>query len=204
MQNAYLYLQKHPLSKVLLVTSEVLSPLLDPQNFDTHIIFSDGATATILCGEDHLDSCSFLVNEPILSGSGEPLDSLYVPTVNSSQNISMKGRKVFTKAVKKMASVLNQVCTRENIKVADLDLVIPHQANQRIIDAIAKKIGSPEKVASNIKHHGNTSSSSIPIYLAENWSHLQNKNTLALTAFGGGFTYAAAILHSLRNDNPSQ
>ncbi|MDJ0902448.1 MAG: beta-ketoacyl-ACP synthase 3 [Xenococcus sp. MO_188.B8] len=194
LQNAYLYLQANPNSQVLLITSETLSKLLDCQSFDTHIIFSDGATATILCGETYIESCLFLLNNPLLKAHGEPLDSLYVPTVNSGKSLAMNGRRVFIEGIRKMTSMLNQACSIQRISVDDLDLVIPHQANQRIIDAIGKKTGLTEKIGSNIRHHGNTSSSSIPIYLSENWADIQDKNTIALTAFGGGFTYGAAIL----------
>jgi 2-oxoisovalerate dehydrogenase E1 component len=194
LQNVYLYLQCHPHSKVLLVTSETLSKLLDPQDFNTNIIFSDGATATILCGEDRIDSCNFLLNKPILSAYGEPLKTLYVPTISSGQKIHMEGKRVFNEGIRRMSSILKRACDIQEMSINDLDLIIPHQANQRIIDAIGKKLGSLDKIGSNIRYHGNTSSSSIPIYLAENWAEIQNKKTIALTAFGGGFTYGAAIL----------
>ena len=194
LQNAYFYLRAHPDSKVLLITSETLSKLLDSQSFDTNIIFSDGATATILYGENHMSSCLFLLNQPILSASGEPTDSLYVPTAHSGKSIAMNGKRVFSQGIRRMSSILKQACSDQGISVDDLDLVIPHQANQRIIEAIGRKLGSPEKICSNIRHHGNTSSSSIPLYLSENWHTLRDQKTIALTAFGGGFTYGAAIL----------
>lgn len=194
LQNAYLYLQSHPDSRVLLVTSETVSKVLEPDNFDTCTIFSDGATATILCGEGHIDSCKFLLKQPILSGHGEPKESLYVPTINSGKYIKMNGRRVFVEGIRKMSYMLNQACDAQGISIDDIDLVIPHQANQRIIDALGKKLGSPEKIGSNIRYHGNTSSSSIPIYLSENWLKIEEQKIIAFTAFGGGFTYGAAIL----------
>jgi len=194
LQNAYLYLQNHPNSRVLLITSETLSPLLNPKVFETYPIFADAATATILCGENYLNFCEFLLNEPLVTSLGEPIDSLFVPTLNSGKSISMRGRRVFLEGVKRMTSMLYKMCSHHNLTIADLDLVIPHQANQRIIDAISKKLGLVDKVASNIQKYGNTSSSSIPLYLAENWHGVTTKTNIGLTAFGGGFTYGAVLL----------
>jgi 2-oxoisovalerate dehydrogenase E1 component len=109
----------------------------------------------------------------------------------------MNGRRVFNEGVKRMSSALNQICQAYGIDLEDIDLVVPHQANQRIINAIGNRLGSLDKVASNLRFHGNTSSSSIPIFLSEHWDTIQGLRTVAVTAFGGGFTYGAAILTRL-------
>jgi 2-oxoisovalerate dehydrogenase E1 component len=93
-----------------------------------------------------------------------------------------------------MVASLNSVCQREHLAIADLELVVPHQANQRIIDAIQHRVGV--NVYSNIRHHGNTSSSSIPLCLADLLPQQQAGHRLGLCAFGGGFTFGAGILQA--------
>ncbi len=94
-----------------------------------------------------------------------------------------------------MSNMLARACAAEGCAVSDLDLIVPHQANRRILDAVAAQLGlSTERVVSNVRTHGNTSSSTIPICLAELWPKHQTGQTLELTAFGGGFTYGAALL----------
>ena len=129
----------------------------DLDDFDTSILFGDAATATVLYGENHLDRATAKLHRPDLSAKGEDGTTLSVPLRNSGF-IQMKGRRVFQEAVRCMMSSLNRVCTREELQVEDLDLVVPHQANQRIMDAIQHRI-SPQ-VFSNIAQHGNTSSTS--------------------------------------------
>ena len=107
----------------------------------------------------------------------------------------MKGRRVFTEAVRTMIFSLNRVCQREGLRVSDLDLIVPHQANQRILDAIQCRV--EPKVFSNIRHHGNTSSTSIPLCLADVLPEAQPKKRLGLCAFGGGFTFGASILEAI-------
>ena len=107
----------------------------------------------------------------------------------------MKGRRVFTEAVRAMISSLTRVCEREGIRVNDLDLIVPHQANQRILDAIQGRV--KPKVFSNIRHYGNTSSTSIPLCLAEILPTVHRGERLGLCAFGGGFTFGASILEAI-------
>ncbi len=107
----------------------------------------------------------------------------------------MNGRKVFAKAVKQMSIILERACGSSNINLKDLDLVVPHQANQRIIDAIISRNNlNPDQVYSNISKLGNTSSNTIPICIAELWENLEDDSTIGLCAFGGGFTFGASIL----------
>ena len=94
-----------------------------------------------------------------------------------------------------MISSLTRVCQREGIGVDELNMVVPHQANQRIIDAIQSRIGA--NVYSNISSHGNTSSTSIPLCLDELFPRLKQGDRLGLCAFGGGFTFGAGIVESL-------
>ena len=194
LQAGYDFLQSTPNGRVLVTTAEVLSPLLDLQDFDTSILFGDAATATVLYGESHLEKSIAKLHRPDLSAKGEDGTTLSVPLRNSGF-IQMKGRRVFQEAVRCMMSSLNRVCSREQLQVEDLDLVVPHQANQRIIDAIQHRI-SP-KVFSNIAQHGNTSSSTIPLCLSEILPTAPSDETIGLCAFGGGFTFGAGIIKTL-------
>lgn len=191
LQAGYDFLQSRPDGRVLIVTAEVLSPLLDLEDFDTAILFGDATSASVLYGEAHFDRSHARLLRPELSAKGEDGSSLSVPFRHGGF-IQMKGGKVFTEAVRRMVASLNRVCEREHLAVQDLDLVVPHQANQRIIDAIAHRIGI--QVFSNIRLHGNTSSSSIPLCLAEVLPQVSTGDRLGLCAFGGGFTFGAGIL----------
>lgn len=187
----YDFLQTRPEGRVLVVTAEVLSPLLNPHDFDTAILFGDASSATVLYGQSHLDRAWARVCPPELSAKGDSLQALKVPLAGHG-HIEMKGRKVFSEAVRAMAASLNAACRREGIEISDLRLIVPHQANQRITDAIQNRISVP--VFSNIRHFGNTSSSSIPLCLAELLPTLSAGDRLGLCAFGGGFTFGAAIV----------
>jgi len=195
LQNSYNYLQTHPNAKVLLITSETLSPLLNPEDFNTHIIFADAATATLLVGQTNIKDCSLLLEQPILSACGEPRESLSVPLRSSGEYISMDGNRVFKEGVKQMSAILQRVCNESHLNLNELNLIISHQANQRIIKSIGQRLNITDKLYSSIYKHGNTSSSSIPICLSEIWTEIKQGQKIALTSFGGGFTYGAAILY---------
>lgn len=193
-QAGYDYLQSEPNARVLIVTAEVLSPLLDPDDFDTVVLFGDAASATILYGEGHFGQASGRLLRPELSTKGDIDSALFVPLLNTGF-IQMKGRRVFSEAVRAMMSSLNRVCSREGIEVKDLDLIVPHQANQRILDAIQDRV--QPRVFSNIRHYGNTSSTSIPLCLSEILPTAQSGERLGLCAFGGGFTFGASIVQAI-------
>jgi 2-oxoisovalerate dehydrogenase E1 component len=183
-----------PDGRVLVVTTEVLSPLINPEDLDTAILFGDASSATILYGEEHFSRAKGRLIRPELSAKGEDGSSLSVPFRHEGF-IQMKGKRIFHEAVRSMIASLNRVCSREGIGVNDLKLIVPHQANQRILDAIQSRVGAT--VYSNIRRHGNTSSSSIPLCLADVLPTVQPGDRLGLCAFGGGFTFGASILQSL-------
>jgi 2-oxoisovalerate dehydrogenase E1 component len=191
LQAGYDFLQSTPEGRVLLVTAEVLSPLLDPDDFDTAILFGDATSATILYGESLMDQAVARLTRPDVSARGEDGSALSVPLPHDGY-IQMQGRKVFTEAVRSMVGSLNRVCTRQHLQMEDLRLVVPHQANQRIIDAIQARVGV--NVYSNIRNFGNTSSTSIPLCLSEVLPNCKEGDRLGLCAFGGGFTFGAGIL----------
>jgi 3-oxoacyl-[acyl-carrier-protein] synthase III len=112
--------------------------------------------------------------------------------------LRMRGKQVFSQAVRKMIEMLDQACREANLRLDDLSLVIPHQANGRIIEAIRQRLQFPsDRVFSNIRQHGNTSSSSIPLCLADLAERQSADAKIGLCAFGGGFTYGAAILETV-------
>ena len=193
LQSGHDYLQSRPDGRVLVVTAEVLSPLLDLDDFNTAIVFGDATSATVLYGESHFERAQASLLRPELSAKGEDGSSLLVPFRNSGF-IQMKGGNVFREAVRRMVTSLNSVCQREHLAIEDLDLVIPQQSNQRIIDALQHRVGVD--VYSNIRHHGNTSSSSIPLCLADVMPTVTTGDRLGLCAFGGGFTFGASIVEA--------
>lgn len=194
LQAGFDFLQSKPEARVLIITAEVMSPLLDPHDMDTNILFGDAASATLLYGEAHIKSAKARLYRPDLSAKSDEDGSLSVPLPQDGY-VQMKGRRVFTEAVRTMVSSLNRVCTQEGIEVDELDYIVPHQANQRIIDAIQERIGS--NVYSNIRGNGNTSSTSIPLCLDELMPAMKKGERLGLCAFGGGFTFGAGIVETL-------
>ena len=201
LQAAYDLLQSDPSARVLVITSEVLTPLVDEDDFETGMLFSDGATATIVAAIAPGDETRPLMtlSRPVLAGEGELGTTLSVPMSRADGTISMKGAKVFAGAVRAMSDMLLRACAAEGCPIEDLDLVVPHQANRRILDAVGARLDlAPERLVANIRERGNTSSSSIPVCLAEIWPELKNGQRVGLTAFGGGFTYGAALLRVCR------
>ncbi|MEK6239146.1 MAG: hypothetical protein N2C14_30890, partial [Planctomycetales bacterium] len=194
LQAGFDYLQSMPGGRVMLVTAEVLSPLLDPKDMDTSILFGDAASATILYGEDHFENAAARVFRPDLSARGEDSGSLVVPFPQTGY-IQMNGRVVYREAVRSMVTSLNRACRRIEVRPQDLKLVIPHQANQRIMDTIEHRVGVP--VFSNIRRNGNTSSSSIPLCLNEVFPDNQPGDRLGLCSFGAGFTFGAVVLEAV-------
>ena len=199
LQIAYDYLYSRPAQRVLLVTTETLSRKLDKKSRDTAPLFGDAASATLLVGAQCAATTTRVARlyRPLLSGRGEPVQALTVP-VASDSFLAMDGLKVYKSAVSKMPEILLRACAESSVAVDELALLIPHQANQRIIDAIRvrMKLGR-ERIYSNIRNYGNTSSSSVPLCLAETLATRVPGERIGLTAFGGGFTWGAAIIETL-------
>lgn len=193
---AHDFLSARPDKRVLLVTSEVLTPLLNMQDYDTAILFGDAATATLLEGSAAAARPALWLHRPVISGQGETGEFLSVPFPDPEMKISMNGGQVFQKAVRKMRAMLESVCEQDGIAPSVLEGIIPHQANDRILDAVARQLGlDPARVWRNVKMTGNTSSSSIPLCLEENLHRVSPGARYGLVAFGGGYTYAGAIAH---------
>ena len=184
------YVVNNPRARVMIVTSEVLSPLLDQDDFNTAVLFADAASASLVTSAEVDAAPMFTFARPTISGSPESGELLSVPRGGEGY-IRMNGREVFADAVRAMTQTLISACDAEGITMEDIDLMVPHQANQRIIDAIARRSGRPAH--SIIKHMGNTSSSTIPLALIDALPGRKAGERLGLVAFGGGITYAAAV-----------
>jgi 2-oxoisovalerate dehydrogenase E1 component len=197
LQIAYDYLQSKPGHKILLITTEELSPKLDTSDPDTAPIFGDAATATLVVGATNASQAVAKVFRPAIGAHGESGEALKVP-VRNDEHIGMDGPKVYQLAVKSMIGMLKSACREAAVGLEKIDLIVPHQANQRIINAVRQRLKLPaEKVFSNIQHLGNTSSSTIPLCLADLLGDSASDSAgryLGLTAFGGGFTYAGGVV----------
>ncbi|MFO0890185.1 MAG: 3-oxoacyl-[acyl-carrier-protein] synthase III C-terminal domain-containing protein [Isosphaeraceae bacterium] len=199
----YLYALSHafeallvrPRSRFLIVTAEGMSRLPDPADFDTMILFGDAATATVVSGPEAPGRPFAYARRPLISARGEPGRILSVP-LQGTGRFRMEGLRVYAEAVRCMSAVLQKACQDEELKVQDLSLIVPHQANLKIMSNLGQWFGLPEeRVASTIATSGNSSSSSIPLCLAEYQRQGRiTPGTIGLTAFGGGLTFGAALL----------
>lgn len=198
------YLEREPGKLGLVVTADVLSPLVGREDFSTRILFGDAATAMVVGNAEILRDCgmpAFLeLNAPVLTAHGDREHSLVCPTPGRADGsrLHMNGPRVYREAVKAMGQCLREACRRDGVGLEDLSMVVPHQANQRILDAVERSLGHTGRVYSAIRFTGNTSASSIPLAL-EQWlgsgaaGQMEGEEKLGLVAFGGGFTAAAAV-----------
>ena len=195
LQSAYDMLKMRPDLRILVVTAETLSPVLDRQDAGTLFLFGDAATATLVAREAGRSASPARIHRPVLSAMGEPPEVLYVPFPGSGECVRMEGQQVFRVAVRKMVEMLDSACREAGIEVSDLAAIVPHQANTRIIEAIRQKIRvPPERMFNHIRRFGNTSSNTIPLALQEVLPGQTPGARIGLCAFGGGFTFGAAIL----------
>lgn len=184
---------------VLVVGAETISRIIDWKDRNTCVLFGDGAGAVILqAGED--EERGILAN--VLHSDGRFTDILQTSggvSMNQSTGfIEMRGREVFKLAVDRMSQCVLESLEKCNLTNEDIDVFIPHQANQRIIDMVSKKLAIPEeRVVSTIEHHGNTSSASIPLALdfALNEAKIiKNNDIVVLEGLGAGLTWGSVVL----------
>ena len=197
MQIAFDAVQTRPASRVLVVTTEEMSRVVDPRDFDTAILFGDAATATIVGAlPEGGESPGYDMRRPVLFARPDDTGALAVPNPGSGF-VSMRGREVFSEAIRSMIQSLTVACQEAGLDLNQLTHVVPHQANGRILEAMSTRLGVlGSRVISNIATHGNTSSSSIPLCLAETAARMNQGEKVGLCAFGGGFTWGAAILEA--------
>lgn len=183
----------------LVIGSETFSRILDWEDRTTCVLFGDGAGAVVLSAKDVDDDRGILATR--LHAEGKYSDMLYVDggpsTTGTVGHVRMHGREVFRHAVTNLASVLGEVMADIGIAPDQIDWVVPHQANKRIIDATAKKLGLPaERVVLTVDQHANTSAASVPLALdlAVRDGRIKRGDLVVLEAMGGGFTWGAAVL----------
>lgn len=183
----------------LVIGAETMSRILDWEDRTTCVLFGDGAGAVVLSAEEGDGSKGVLASKLHADGRHGPM--LYVDggpsTTQTVGFIRMQGREVFRHAVTNLASVLSETLEAAGVAADDVDWVVPHQANRRIIDATAKKLGlSPERVVMTVDQHANTSAASVPLALdcAVRDGRIKPGQLIVLEAMGGGFTWGASVI----------
>ena len=193
---------------ILVVGAEIQSTALDISDAgrSTAVIFGDGAGACVLTRADepgiystHLHADGTYAEELVVMdpGSSRPVRDFSQMTDFTSTRVHMQGNSVFKHAVTRFPEVINEALAANNYTAANIDLLVPHQANARITQYIAAQMGlPPEKVVSNIDRYGNTTAASIPIALSEAWAEgrLKPGHLLCMAAFGSGFTWGSALV----------
>ncbi len=182
----------------LVIGSETFSRLLDWEDRTTCVLFGDGAGAILLKAEE-TDDRGVLATR--LHADGRHNDLLYVDggvsTTGTVGKLRMKGKEVFRHAVVNLAEVLGETLTAAGHSPDEVDWVVPHQANKRILDATAKKLGlDPNRVIVTVDQHANTSAASVPLALdvAVRDGRIKRGDLIVLEAMGGGFTWGAAVV----------
>ena len=184
----------------LVIGAETFSRILDWEDRATCVLFGDGAGAMVLKAEEvEEDGPGVLATR--LHAAGEHGDLLFVDggpsTTGTVGKLRMRGREVFRHAVVNLAEVLEEVLVATGKTAADLDWIVPHQANRRILDATARKLGlPPEKIIVTVDRHANTSAASVPLAFDEAWrdGRLKPGDLVMLEAMGGGFTWGASLV----------
>ena len=203
MSNAASYIESGRYKKVLLIGADKMSSIVDYKDRATCIIFGDGAGAALF--EPNNEGLG--IQDEYLRSDGIGRDFLRIeaggsimpPTIKTVEEkkhfIYQEGKTVFKYAVSNMADVAEKMLTRNQLKEEDIQWLAPHQANKRIIEATAKRVGvASEKVMMNIQKYGNTTSATLPLLLADYEQQLKKGDNIIFAAFGGGFTWGAAYV----------
>ncbi len=188
--------------RILVIGAETFSRILDFEDRSTCVLFGDGAGAVVLeAAEGRGDAADRGVLATDLHADGRFRDLLYVDGGVSSTgcagHLRMQGREVFRHAVGKLAETAETALARAGLAAADVDWLVPHQANLRIITATAQKMGLPmERVVVTVQEHGNTSAASIPLALsvAKDEGRLREGDVILTEAIGGGLVWGSAVL----------
>ncbi|HLG03262.1 MAG TPA: beta-ketoacyl-ACP synthase III [Bacteroidia bacterium] len=186
--------------KVLVVGADKMSSIIDYEDRATCIIFGDGGGAVLLePATEEVGVMDFVLR--VDGSGGEFLKCLAGGSVHPATHETVaakmhfarqEGQAVFKHAVTKMADVSAEIMERNNLKAEDISWLVPHQANKRIVDATANRMGlGPEKVMMNIDRYGNTTAGTIPLLMWDYEKQLKKGDNLVLSAFGGGFTWGA-------------
>jgi 3-oxoacyl-[acyl-carrier-protein] synthase-3 len=189
--------------RVLVIGAEVMSAVLDPHDRSTSVIFADGAGALVLRAGDADEPGA--VGPFDLGSDGEGADLIQIPAGGSrlptgrdqpardQHYFKMDGREVYRHAIPRMVASSRKVLAKAGLEVADVDRLVGHQANARILNAVGERLGvPPERCTVNIDRYGNTSGATIPLALAD--AGLTTGDRVLITAFGGGLTWGSALL----------
>jgi len=187
--------------RALVIGSETFTRILDWEDRATCVLFGDGAGAILLEGRDELGENPRGILATKLHADGAHSELLYVDggpsTTQTVGHVRMKGREVFRHAVVNLSTVLGEVLADAGLTNDDIDWLVPHQANARILEATAKKLGLPkDKVVITVDRHANTSAASVPLALdtAIQDGRIKPGDLVMLEAMGGGFTWGASLL----------
>ena len=203
LETASVFIESGRYKKVLLIGADKMSSIIDYTDRATCVIFGDGAGAVVLeASEDGMG-----VQDSVLCSDGQGRDFLYIKsggsmypqnedTVRNREHfVHQEGKQVFKFAVTNMAEYSGLIMERNNLTADDVTYLVPHQANKRIIDATAQRMGiGPEKVMLNIDRYGNTTNGTLPLLLWDYEKKLKKGDNLVFAAFGGGFTWGAIYL----------
>ncbi len=195
------FLRAGQFKRAIVVGSETFSRILDWEDRSTCVLFGDGAGAVVLEAQTQLGSRE---DRGILAtrirSDGRFEDLLYVDggpgSTKTTGHLRMNGREVFRHAVQKISGVIEETLVMTGYAADEIDLYVPHQANKRILDGIAKRLGIPhEKIVVTLAKHGNTSAASIPLALNQAFEdhRLTERRLVLMEAMGGGFTWGAAL-----------
>lgn len=199
---ADLYIRGGLAKRVLVIGSETFSRILDWSDRSTCVLFGDGAGAIVL---EAAEGAGSIADRGVIAASlrsdGEHKDKLFVDggpsTTGTIGHLRMEGREVFKHAVGMITDVIEAVFSQAGVTAQDIDWFVPHQANKRIIDASAKKLGiADEKVVVTVNLHGNTSAASVPLALSQAVAdgRIKRGDLVLLEAMGGGFTWGAVLV----------
>jgi 3-oxoacyl-[acyl-carrier-protein] synthase-3 len=183
------FIRSGSIKRALVIGAESFSRIVDWQDRNTCILFGDGAGAVVLEASDKAG-----IHSTHLHANGKYANSL---TTLDNGFVSMRGNEVFKIAVKSLSNVVDEALIANNLNKKDIDWLVPHQANMRIINAVAKKLNLPiDKVIITVDKHGNTSAASVPLALdtAVRDGRIKTGDTLLLEAMGGGFTWGSALV----------
>ena len=188
-------------TNALVIGAETFSRILDWEDRATCVLFGDGAGAVVLTAEEGANGSDGRgILSTALHADGRHNQLLYVDggpsTTGTVGKLRMKGSEVFRHAVVNLAAVLEEAIQKAGLTTADIDWVVPHQANRRILDATARKLGLPaERVVITVDEHANTSAASVPLALdvAVRDGRIKRGDLIVLEAMGGGFTWGAAV-----------
>jgi 3-oxoacyl-[acyl-carrier-protein] synthase-3 len=187
-------------NKALVIGAETFSKLLDWDDRGTCVLFGDGAGAVVLAAEDVVEAGPGILASR-LHADGAHKDMLFVDggpaTTGTVGKLRMKGREVFRHAVVNLAEVLTEVIEDAGVSAGELDWVLPHQANARILDATARKLGlDPARMVVTVDQHANTSAASVPraLDVAVRDGRIKRGDLVMFEAMGGGFTWGASLV----------